>query len=70
MNKFITKQIAAMFELRKYRYMFRLPSVTILRERQFSKTYTELLCDLPIANGKINKIRIDVNILLNNNVYC
>lgn len=70
MKKFITKQIAAMFELRKYRYMFQLPSITILRERQYSKTYTEVLCDLPIGNGKIYKIKINLNIVLNNNVYC
>jgi hypothetical protein len=67
-NKFITKQIAPMFALRKYRYTFRLPSVAILRERQYSKTYTELLCDLLIGNGRIYEIRTDANILLNNNV--
>jgi hypothetical protein len=68
MNKFVTKQIAPMFELRKYRYMLRLPFVAILRNWQYSKTYTKLLCDLLVGNGNMYKIRIDTNILLNNNV--
>ena len=45
--------IAPIFELQKYCYMFRLPSVSVLREQQYSNTYTALLCDLSTANGKI-----------------
>lgn len=43
---------APIFELQKYSYMFWLPSIAILTERQYSNTYT-MLCGLSIVSDKI-----------------
>ena len=44
------------FDLQKYSYIFRLQPVAILRELHRSKSYTALLRDLSIVNGKIYKL--------------
>jgi len=59
---------ASISDLQKHCNMLRLPSVAILAEHQYYKTDTELLSGLSTVNGKLYKITISVNILMNNNV--
>lgn len=47
--------ISTITDLQKYSYMFWLQPVGFLRELQYSETYTLLLCDLLVVNGKIYK---------------
>ena len=51
------KQVTApLFNLQQYCYKFQLPSVTILSEEQYSRTYSLLSCGLSVVSGKIYKM--------------
>jgi len=47
--------ISTIIDLHMYSYMFWLQPIGIFRELQYSETYTVLLCDLLVVNGKIYK---------------